>query len=281
MGEKIFKPPIKNATLANGRIVSHELVRGTLLVGRMKREYQALVQFDITSLPSFLTILQATLNLFLLENEDMCSKLERGIDVYQVLSPWYLRKGIIINDVPVDSVLISTGGNVFLSFDVTPLVIDWYTGNAKNFGLLLRVKNSLIPGLFGFSSNKSRNSTFWPSLQVSFMDQLPSERCGQTLDVDESVITTDTVQTTAALNIQSFDYTYFIINTGVHSATVSMQISPDGMNWITSEPLRSIHPGEVMTLLPGVLSRFARLTYQSTVHCENTSLDICVRGYTS
>ncbi|HWR45119.1 DUF6385 domain-containing protein [Sporomusa sp.] len=277
MGVKTIKPPVKNISTINGRCSHRRLAKRMLFAGRKKKHiYQSLLGFDITALPSFLTILSGTLNVFLLENS--CPQIENIIDVHQVLSPWCKRKDLLIKELPVASASISNINCSFVSFDITPLIVDWYTGGSVNLGILLKLRNQQKPGLLGFCSNRFFNSRYWPFVEISFLDPVPGECCYQTLDADESVTTSNIVQTTARINVQRFNYTYYIINSGLHSATVSMQLSPDGTNWMTDVPPQVIIPGGMLTFVPNVIARFARLAFQSAMPNQNTILDICVRG---
>lgn len=280
VGVKVFKPPIKARIVTNGRCLPKQAAKKTLIVGSKKHIYQSLVQFDISTLPLFLTILNGTLHLYLLEND--WPSIEKTISVHQILSSWSKRRCLCINTLPIASTTFSNINHSFISFDITPLVTAWYTGSAENLGILLKLSNELTSGYVELCSNKFHNSAFWPSLEVSILEPLnPSEACCQTLDFDISVTTDDIIKTTAILNIQHFNYTYYVINTGVCSATVSLQLSPDGTNWLIDEPPRVITPGIIVPLVPNVIARFARITYQSAISHESTKLDIRVRGFSS
>jgi len=83
------------------------------------------------------------------------------------------------------------------------------------------------------------------------------------------------------LNIQRYNYTYFVINTGQNSAVIALQVSPDGINWITEGVLQTISPGDIVPLVPNIIAKFARLIFQSADVQQSTSLDIRVRGFSS
>lgn len=279
MGEKTFKPPTKNRTAINGVIRRCQPIKGELLIGSNKHEYQSLIEFDITSLPCLLTLVSGTLNVYLCKN--WLSQQEKHIAVHQIVSPWCVGKAPVIKSIPVACAAVGNSNNFFVKFDITSLVLGWYTGNAANFGILLRLEQlnkSREAGVLAFCSKQVRNSQRWPFLEVAYLEPSPSESCCQTLDFDVSVTAGELINTTAALNIQRFNYTYFIVNRGIHPASVSLQVSPDGLYWLTEEPLQVIAPGIMLPLVPNVIARFARLTYQATMPNQETILDIRVRG---
>jgi hypothetical protein len=276
VGVKIIKPPVKNITTINGRHSRCRLSKGSLVVGRKKRGFQSLIEFDITALPPFLTILSGTLNVFVFENT--CPQAEQIIDAHQILSPWCKRKAILFNNIPAASADITDVNGCFLTFDITSLIVDWYIGVSANLGVLLQIRNQQRPGLIGFCSNRAFDSRCWPFLEVTFLEPLPGDNCGQMLDSDERITTCNMVQTTANLTVQCFNYTYYVINSGTQNASISLELSPDGTNWMTDIPPQVITPGAMLALVPGVIARFACLAFQSTMHNQHTVLDICVRG---
>lgn len=280
MGLKILKPPSKNAVIVNGKCAKNRLKNCPLLVGSRKRRYQSFIKFDISALQASLSIVSAVLNVYLFENN--CSNTSKIIFVHQILSPCRKGKYLTIKSPPAASAAIDQENNAFISIDITPLFIDWYIGASANQGILLDLPNEICPCLLSFHSKEFCDSQFWPFLEITYRDPRPPEKnCCQTLDFNASVITDNIVQTAATLDVQPFNYTYYIINTGAHNATVSLQLSPDGTNWLTDEPLQVIAPGGILPFVPNLIASFARLTYHSTVCDHSTSLDIRVRGFSS
>jgi len=279
MGIKFFKPPFMDTTIVNSLVHRPQYGKDTLLTGKKKCIYESLLQFDISSLPFFLTILSATLWMYLSEN--LYPGILKIINVHQVLVPWDEKRvdfsEPLINQAPAASTTLTSAVNLFLSFDITPLVNDWYTGKEANFGVLLKLSDEITANLIGFRSKDIGNSLFWPFLEVAFLD--PTSSGGQqTLDVDLSVITSDIVQSTGSLYIQIFNYTYFIINTGLNAATISLEVSPDSVHWSTQSPLQQIPPAKMATFVPNIIGKYARLTYQSTIPGHSTGLEILIRG---
>ena len=275
MGRKTIKPPVKNVTLVNSRGRQRHLSSRILTVGCKKQVFQSLIDFDIAVLPPCLTILRGTLNIFVLKNT--CYHITPAIDVHQIFSPWCKRKAILFNSIPAASTVV-TEKDCSLTFDITSLITEWYTGDSANLGVLLQLRNQQKPGLIGFCSNRDFDSRCWPFLEVTFLETLPGENSCQTLDADESVTTGNRVRTTTKLNVQHFNYTYYVINSGSHSASVALELSPDGVNWMTDITPQIVSPEAMVTFVPGVIARFACLTFQSTAPDRHTDLKICIRG---
>lgn len=280
MGLKILKPPSKNTITVNGRCTKYRLKNCPLLVGSGKRRYQSFIKFDIGALQASLDIVSAILKLYLFEND--CPNTSKIIFVHQVLSPCRKGKYLAIKPQPAAGAAIDKKNKTFISFDITPLFIDWYIGASANQGILLNLPHEMCPCLLSFHSKEFCDSQFWPFLEITYRDPRPPEKsCCQTLDFNASVITDDLVQTAATLDVQAFNYTYYIINTGSNNAIISLQLSPDGTNWLTDEPLQVIAPGGILPFVPNIIASFARLTYQSAASGRHTSLDIRVRGFSS
>lgn len=276
MGRKTIKPPVKNITIVNNRCRQRHVSNKILTVGHKNRVFQSLICFDITALPACLTILHGTLNLFVLENT--CTYVEPVIDVHQIFSPWCKRKAILFNNIPAASAAVIENKDCKLTFDITSLLTDWYSGASANLGVLLQLRNQQEPGLIGFCGNSAFDSRCWPFLEVTFLERLPGENGCQSLDEDEKVTTGNRVLTTTKLNVQPFNYTYYVINTGKQSARIALELSPDGINWMQDVPPQIVEPGAMITMIPGVITRFACLTFQSAIPDQHTVLNICVRG---
>lgn len=278
MGVKVFKPPVRNITVGNGLVHRN---REALMVGKKRCLFRSLLQFDISSLPFFLTILQATLNLYLFEN--YYPSVSKSLDIYQIISHWDEKTADFYDPLcaqtPVTSITFTSTYNAFLSFDITPLLTNWYTGRDTNLGVLLKINNEAMTNLVEFYSKDFENSLYWPYLEVTFLDPSSSGGGGQPIEIDVNVVTSDTMQTTATLNILMFNYTYTVINIGANPATVSLQLSPDNIHWYTDEPLQIVGPGQIMTLVPNTINKYARLTYQSTNIGQSTNLAVYVRGH--
>lgn len=58
-------------------------------------------------------------------------------------------------------------------------------------------------------------------------------------------------------------YSYAVLNTGAATASVRMQISPDGLNWVDDTPEQQILAGKLLVLAPRFFLRYARLAYQA------------------
>lgn len=283
MGVKTVKPPIRAATATTSKQGRQLCDKYTLLVGQEREIFQSLLAFDIASLPLMQTIVNGTLTLYLYEN--LIPNREKAVAVHRILSPWKENRirlqDLIIDPVPVCLSVIQ-GNNKFIDFDITPLVQEWHSGTAANLGILLKTADnsySKQSGISGFCSRNCCNSLCWPALHISFIDYSPAPNCNPTLEFDCGVSTGSMVQTAGTLHVLQYMYTYFVINTGKSGALIALQVSPDGINWITESELDSIGPGETKPLIPNSIATYARLVFRSDELGQNTSLAICVRGY--
>ena len=119
---------------------------GSMTIDRESTDVQrALVQFDLSSVPSGSTVTAATLELQATGIDGLLT-----IDAYQVQQSWsettvtwnqrssgtnWSTAGGAFDATPLDS--ISTNQTGIHSFDVTSLVQDWVDGAAQNYGLLI------------------------------------------------------------------------------------------------------------------------------------------------
>ena len=86
------------------------------------------------------------------------------------------------------------------------------------------------------------------------------------------------VQFTLPVNILVYDYSYLVVNTGPAPATAYLQISPDSTNWETQSDTKIINPGTLLSFVPNVIAKYARLGYRSQPASPNTTLQIYLQG---
>jgi len=277
MGVKVFKPPARDITISNSLIQRNQ---EALKVGKRRCLFRSLLQFDISTLPFPLTILHAELHLYIFEN--LYPNVMKKLNIYQILANWDERTADFHNPIyaltPVASTSFTNANHTFLCFDVTSLLINWYTGRDVNLGVLLKMNNEITSNLVEFYSKDYENSLYWPYLEVTFLDPSSSGGGSQPIEFNVNILTSDAIQTAASLDILMFNYTYTVINTGANPATVSLQLSPDNIHWYTDDPLQIVVPGQITVLVPNTINRYARLTYQSTNVGQSTALSVYVCG---
>ena len=100
------------------------------------------------------------------------------------------------------------------------------------------------------------------------------------LDQSVTVSTLPGLQCTLPSNILVFDYSYLVVNIGANAAQANLQISPDGTNWEIQSDTKTINPNTVVSFVPDVIAKFARLCYQSQPASPNTTLQIYIQGRT-
>ncbi|WP_378953206.1 DUF6385 domain-containing protein [Pelosinus sp. sgz500959] len=98
------------------------------------------------------------------------------------------------------------------------------------------------------------------------------------LDQSVTVSTLPIMQFTLPFNILIYDYSYLIVNIGESTAMAYLQISPDGATWETQSDTKTISPGTLVSFIPDVIAKYARLAYQTQPASPNTTLQIYIQG---
>lgn len=132
------------------------------------------------------------------------------------------------------------------------------------------------------SGNKAHHSQLSPHLTLTIVNQVPLENHRMLravpLDQSVSVFTLPGVQFTAPFNVLIYDYSYLVINTGLAPAAAYLQISPDSTNWETQSDIKIINPSIMLSFVPDVIAKYARLVYRSQPTTPNTTLQIYLQG---
>lgn len=287
MGKKIFKPPAMESIISEGHAGSAFfssktfIQRGLLVGGDCEDVYRSLICFDISSLPLFLIIIKSTLNLFLCADEfPKCNK--KAIEILQIVSKWHQervcwKKQPLTKDIPAVTSKITAPTGTFVTWNITPLVEEWYTGQAANLGVMLKMSKECDRSLVAFASGKLPDSQVWPYLEIDYIS--PCHKKGdETLDITLHVTTCDALRFTQPINTLMFNYSYLIINDGPNAALVRLEVSPDGSVWQPQTLLTKVIPGQLVTLIPDTIAKFSRLAYQSLVPGDKTTLTINIQG---
>lgn len=227
--------------------------------------YRSLLHFNISSLPVNAEIQTCILNMYVINTVD--SNVQDYFTPYLVSSPWNqstkwaTQPGINYN-IKGSSTEIAGIGNV--SFDVTSIVKYWFNSGVNN-GLVLKSTETveLSPKTF-VSSNDSSHADLRPFLNIQYNDPTPITVFKRRFETTAGITPTSTVsQTSPAIDIsQIFDYTIFIQNTGSNLISLTLQISPDGVNF-TTEAQQSISSGSLIPLVSRYLANYIRFVYIS------------------
>lgn len=280
MGIKVVKPPEKN-TFINKRKANFKSFNCTFLpVGtNYKNSFRSLLKFDLSCLPPFLNILNGTLNLYLIENDFPDET--KTVTVHQLLSEWNERSVSfnhqpLYNPTPLSGITLKNQNNLFISFDVTPLIESWYSGTEANLGVMLKMSNEIMPEII-FLSKEYPHSKFWPFLEIKFSDPANSPCC-HPIELAVTVITDNSSLSTHPLNTLMFNYTYIIVNVGSNPAMAVLQSSPDSCHWREESAVKTIEPGQTENLVPDFIAKYSRLCYKSAINGRKTTLEIHIQG---
>ena len=283
MGFTIIKPPRKD-TFIKQRSTGCKCFGKTLPVGRMgNKVFRSLIEFDLSRLPPFFKIVNATLHLYLAPNS--FPNISNTVDIHQILSPWpekriSFKHQPLFKQFPSSSVKLTKQHTKLVSFDLTSLIENWYQGTEANLGILLKMANECIRGETVFASKEFPNSEYWPYLKIEYLDPVSADKpCPQTIENLRNVTTHNEANATDPLNTLLFNYTYIVVNTGSAPAIAHFQLSPDGHHWETNGPDKIIYPGEQQDFVADYIKKYSRLCYKSACFDQSTTLRIYIQGY--
>lgn len=119
-------------------------------------------------------------------------------------------------------------------------------------------------------------------LGLNILDQITSEshRMLRAISLDQSVtvLVLSSIQFTSPIDVLVYDYSYLIVNIGANPAVAYLQISPDGTTWETQSDTKTITAGTLVSFVPDVIAKYARLAYQSQPGSLSTTLQIYTQG---
>lgn len=227
--------------------------------------YRSLLHFNIGSIPANAEIQNCILNMHVINTVD--SNVQDFFTPYLVTSPWnqstkWATQPGINYSIKGSSTEIAGIGNV--PFDVTSIVKYWISSGI-NSSLVLKSTETveLSPKTF-VSSNDTTHTDLRPFLNIQYNDPAPITVFKRRFETTSTITpTSTTLQTSPAIDVsQIFDYTIFIQNAGSNSINLTLQISPDGVNFAT-EAQQPISPGNLVPLVSRYLTNYIRFMYVS------------------
>lgn len=287
MAVKIIKPSCHDTYISSNHDSPFDFMmpfqKSELIVGKDKKVYRSLLKFDISSLQANITILSASLCLFLSKNNN--PSVPKSLTVYEIISDWCECSVCWCNQPlyslnPVSSLVITGELGTYLSWSITKLVQDWYTGTVVNNGVLLKADNELSSNIVRFRSRKNKKSEVWPYLSVEYFLPACNVSAGTIDKIYSNLQTADNYIYTESIDVLSFNYSYVVVNKGSCTAQVKLQVSPSSINWYDDSLNIDVAPGETSFITPNNMSRFARMAYKSKEPGQITSLDIYIQGRT-
>lgn len=269
MAEAIFYSD-SSVTLdeANPSVVwagSPYLISGLYANTSIPSVYRSLLHFDLSSLPSNIEIQSCILNIYVTTVTD--STVQDLFTPYLVSSPWselttWATQPVINYSIKGSSTPIKGTGPV--TFDVTSLVKYWINSGI-NDGLVIKSTETIqLSTKTFFSSNYTTNLGLRPFLSIQYIDSYPVTIFRRRFEnVNGNFSTSSVPQASLPIDVSEiFDYTIFIQNTGVNLIDLTLEISPDGINF-TKESQNSVSPGELIALVSRYLTSSIRFVYSS------------------
>jgi hypothetical protein len=217
--------------------------------------FYALMQFDVSTIPTNAHIIQATLDLNVYNGGN---SLNYDFGIYHVLSDWDENTVNWNNKPPFEStpsVIVSIGAFSWYSLDVTPLVIDWVEGSKTNYGLLIKKEGANVTGAWKQFYTSDASESNRPKLTINYnipptAPTVTSPNGGETWNAQHTITwnpSTDVETTQGSLQYQ-------------------IQLSPDnGQTWKDIVPLTP----------PGATS----FEYDFTNEPETSLAKIRIRAY--
>lgn len=292
MIQKILKPPMLDAHICSDDNNTHFLCpksSSILTTGTTfkKAKYRTLLQFDLSTIPFFANITSGTLNVFVTEKSPGTTG---SLGIFQVLSEWDPKAVTwnnqpLISPTPIDTFNINSRVDTLLTFNILPLLQDWFTNRSANFGIMLKFMDESCCNSLGIPGKNYHDSRFWPYLELNILntpDHVPQDRGAlprATLDQSQTVVTEDVADCYSfPISMLTYDYTYLVANIGANGAVAKLQISPDNTYWEEQSAITTIDPGTVVSFVPDVIAKYARLCYESQIPLHPTTLIIYLQG---
>ena len=261
MAIKILKPPKYDTYVVYPLISGSTYGQKELFVGRaLNKTYRSYIYFDINEITGY-EVFRAELSLYLFFNNYPGTP--KNLLVRRVVSNWderfltWLNQPLIAPALQT-SKIIQAEVNQFLNFDITALCQGWLTGEFSNFGLMLSMEVEGVNNLVGFKSREETNSEYWPKLIVELL-----KVTGKVCEREFEVSCFSEWQSLPAQEVLALNYTFIIENTGQVAGETVLELSADGLNWSFASEVKPLAPGQIMTLIPEVITRYARVSLRS------------------
>lgn len=253
---------------ANPSIVwadSAYLVSGLYTNTTIPSAYRSLLHFDISSLPSDIEIQSCILNMYVTTVSD--STVQDLFTPYLVSSPWnkltnWTTQPLINYSIKGTSTPIRETGSV--TFDITYLAKYWINSRINDGLVIKSTENIELSTKTFFSSNYSTNLVLKPFLSIQYIDSYPVTLFRRRFEtVNGNFTTSSTPQASLPIDVSEvLNYTIFIQNTGAALIDLTLEISPDGINF-TTESQNSVPQGKLVALVSRYLSNSIRFVYNS------------------
>jgi hypothetical protein len=143
----------------------------------------------------------------------------------------------------------------FVEWDITQLVKGWHSGGILNYGILLKSRSEKSPSLVSFSSLQCGYGPNVPLLLVEFCDN-------DLFSSSDTYPSSPRPQYSKVFNTFCFKVvTFFVINQGLSNVTVSIEVSPDCVNWYEEKSKMIAPPGKTTALVPQIFAKYTRLKF--------------------
>ncbi|NLW16070.1 MAG: DNRLRE domain-containing protein [Firmicutes bacterium] len=168
----------------------------------------------------------------------------------------------------------STG---LLNLDLTSLVQKWHSGEYAPLGLMILGASNLARGtFFQIHSTNAPNSDYWPQLMIEYT--LPQTVVAPPTFVNSHGNITVPANDTRDMVIDVSDtriMTAIVTNEGPSSVSAHLEISADGINYVSSSAPRLVQPADTTRLVADVFARYLRVVITNTTDTDTRVIIYC------
>ena len=251
MSQKILYP-VQNVYVSEYYSTTNFVDKPYLFSGQFTGDgddYRSLIKFDLSQLVAPITISDATLSLYVYDDDITTSptdvKIYRLIeDFNQYLTTWNDQPSSFATE--IDSSTVATGFTGFVTFDVTALVQDWVSGVIPNSGILVKGLET-INSLVKYRSHKYDNNAEWPKLEINYIAGAIKTQPYETgLSVSATAINSNAIELAANQSV-SFE----IENVGATNTMIATIIVKDaaiGATWNDTLQTTTVPPSSFVNL---------------------------------
>ncbi|MBA1335418.1 MAG: hypothetical protein HPY66_1041 [Firmicutes bacterium] len=245
--------------------------------------YRTLLKIDTSGIPEGKIITRVDLILYIIRNDD--STYSKIYNVYNLQEGFDENTVNYVNQpaiypTPMAQFEITDEVNTFINFDITDLFNQWYNGEFPNYGLMIKAADENLGSLVAFYSKDAGNYRYTPRVEIYIEDPLRLDDRLFNSSAENNLLTSDIYEYSKVYDVSYVsNYTWFVKNTGaINTCDTVIQVSPNGVDWIDDSALFAVEPGEMVSLVPKIFSKYTRLAYKSSRPGSSTVADIYIQS---
>lgn len=284
MPQVVLQPPGSDAYVNMASPYTNYGSASVLWVGKLSDStvYRALVQFNVSTIPAGISVLSATLKLYV--DYAPSPGVTGGYTPYIITSPWN-QGGVTWNNMPsfntsVHGSTTNINNTGWYQWNVTSIVSTWFTGTYPNYGIIIKGNE-----LTSFENKRaySGDAVGPVALQSSpiLVIEYDMSPPGSNVTLIGRKFTEESYTRTTSNSFgcipgsdtsEQSTVTFFVKNTGANPAIVKLDVSPNNSDYMQDSPDTVILPGEMKGFVPMIFAKCTRLCYKSANLSQSTNL---------